>query len=146
MEADLYAADEQRWIEAQIAALRTGEIDRLDRPHLIEFLTETTIRDRRELKSRLTTLLIHLLKTQIQPERLTVAWVSTVLEQQSELKTLLASIPSLAQHVPGLLADAYDDAVRQAARETRLQRKRFPEASSWSLDAALAVEPPEPTS
>jgi hypothetical protein len=37
MEADLYEADEHRWIEAQIAALCTGQFDRLDREHLIEY-------------------------------------------------------------------------------------------------------------
>lgn len=146
MSGNLYEADEHRWIEAQIEALRTGQIDQLDRAHLIEFLTDMTIRDRRELKSRLTTLLIHLLKIRFQPDRLTRSWVSTILEQQSELKTLLAGIPSIAQHIPELLPQAYEDAMRRTARETRLPRAMFPPACPWTLDEALAFDPPEPPS
>ena len=144
MDIDLYEADEHLWIEAQIEALRTGRTDRLDRAHLIEYLTEMTISDRRELKSRLATLLIHLLKVRFQPDRLTQSWISTILEQQSELRTLLTGIPSLSRYVPELLAQAYDDAVRRAARETGLPRGTFPPTCPWMLEEALAFDPPEP--
>ena len=144
MNADLYEADEHLWIEAQIEALRTGRTDQLDRAHLIEYLTEMTISDRRELKSRLATLLIHLLKARFQPDRLTRSWVSTILEQQSELKSLLTGIPSLSRYVPELLAQAYDDATRRTARETGLPRATFPAACPWTLEEALASDPPEP--
>ncbi len=146
MSGDLYEADEHRWIEAQIEALRTGRTDQLDRAHLIEYLTEMTIRDRRELRSRLTILLIHLLNTRFQPARLSRSWVDTILAQQSEVKTLLADIPSIAQHVPELLAEAYDDAARRVARQTGLPRATFPAACPWTLDEALAFDPPEPPS
>jgi uncharacterized protein DUF29 len=144
MDADLYEVDEHLWIEAQIDALRTGRTDQLDRAHLIEYLTEMTIRDRRELKSRLATLLIHLLKVRFQPDRLPRSWVGTILEQQSELESLLTGIPSLSRHVPELLAQAYDDAARRAARETRLARANFPATCPWTLEEALAFDPPEP--
>ncbi len=144
MDADLYEADEHLWIEAQIEALRTGRTDQLDRAHVIEYLTETTIRDRRELKSRLATLLIHLLKVRFQPDRLTRSWVSTILEQQSELRSLLTGIPSLSRHVPELLAQDYDDAARRAARQASLPRATLPATCPWTLEEALAFDPPEP--
>ncbi len=144
MGTDLYEADEHRWIEAQIEALRTGRTDQLDRAHLIEYLTEMTIRDRRELRSRLTVLLIHLLKTRFQLDRQTRSWVDTIVEQQSEVKGMLADIPSIAQHIPELLAKAYDDAVRRTARQTSLPRENFPATCPWTLEEALAFDPPEP--
>ena len=49
----LYEADEHAWIERQIAALRDGALDRLDRANLIAYLTDMAARDRRELGSRL---------------------------------------------------------------------------------------------
>jgi hypothetical protein len=61
----LYQTDEH----ARIAALAEGSFDRLDRPNLIEYLTELTIRDRRELESRMTVVLHHLLKIGFQPEK-----------------------------------------------------------------------------
>ena len=144
MDAGLYEADEHAWIEQQIAALRSGSLDRLDRAHLIEFLTEMTILDRRELRSRLTVLLVHLLKVRFQRWRLTRSWVNTILEQQSEVRGFLADIPSLAQHVPELLSTAYDDAVRRTARQTGLPPAKFPATCPWTLDEALAFDPPEP--
>ena len=45
----LYEADEHAWIERQIAALRDGALDRLDRANLIAYLTDMAAPDRREL-------------------------------------------------------------------------------------------------
>jgi hypothetical protein len=66
---DLYEADEHAWIERQIAALRDGAFDRLDRANLIEFLSSMAARDRRELASRTTLLMQHMIKYSVQPER-----------------------------------------------------------------------------
>jgi hypothetical protein len=54
---DRYGRDEHEWIAAQISALESGQMNRLDRENLIEFLSES---DRGELRSRLTVLLLHL--------------------------------------------------------------------------------------
>lgn len=144
MAMTLYEADEHRWIEEQIEALRSGRIDQIDREHLIELLTDMTIRDRRELRSRLTILLLHILKTRFEPERLSRSWISTILAQQSELRALLEGIPSIAQYVPDLLPKSYDDALRRAARETGLPRSQFPASCPWSIEEVLAYEPPDP--
>jgi hypothetical protein len=74
---DLYERDEHEWIAAQISALASGQLKRLDRENLIEFLSEMTSRDRRELRSRLTVPLLHLLKVRFQPERLSASWGRT---------------------------------------------------------------------
>ena len=66
---DLYVRDEHEWIAAQISALESGQLNRLDRENLIGFLSEMTVRDRRELRSRLTVRLLYLLKARYQPER-----------------------------------------------------------------------------
>src|SRR5271155_3359248 len=104
---DLYERDEHEWIAAQISALASGQMNQLDRENLIEFLSEMTIRDRRELKSRLTVLLLHLLKVRVQPERLSVSWVSTILNQQNEIKSLLEDIPSLVNRSDAIAEQAY---------------------------------------
>ncbi len=142
--ADLYEADEHAWIETQIVALAQGEDKRLDRPHLIEYLSETTIRDRRELQSRLTVLLHHLLNVQHQPERLTRSWVNTILEQQREIRAIVDGIPSLGRQADTIAAIAYPDAVRAAARDTGIDSSAFPAAVPWTVGEALAFDPPEP--
>lgn len=143
---ELYQQDEHEWIAAQIAALTDGQMNRLDRANLIEYLTEMTIRDRRELQSRLVVLLHHLLKLQFQPAKLTRSWIATILEQQSEIRLLIDSIPSLGRQAEALAAAAYPDAIRRAARETGLPTARFPATSPWTVEAALAFDPPEPAS
>lgn len=141
---DLYEADEHEWIAAQVAALTDGHLNRLDRANLIEYLTEMTIRDRRELQSRLTVLLHHLLKVQFQPERLTRSWVNTILEQQSEIRSIIDGIPSLGRQAATIAATAYPDAVRRTARATGLPPAAFPAALPWTVSEALAFDPPEP--
>jgi hypothetical protein len=141
---ELYERDEHEWIAAQVAALKDGNLQALDRANLVEYLTEMTIRDRRELRSRLVVLLHHLLKVQFQSERLTRSWVTTIIEQQSEIRSIIESIPSLGRQADTIAAEAYPDAVRRAARETGLPAARFPSASPWTVAAALAFDPPEP--
>jgi len=141
---DLYERDEHEWIAAQISALASGQMNQLDRENLIEFLSEMTIRDRRELKSRLTVLLLHLLKVRVQPERLSVSWVSTILNQQNEIKSLLEDIPSLVNRSDAIAKQAYRDALRLAARETGMPASQFPATMPWTVAEALAYDPPEP--
>jgi hypothetical protein len=141
---ELYENDEHEWIAAQVAALTDGDLNRLDRTNLVEFLTETTIRDQREFQSRLVVLLHHLLKIQFQPEKLTRSWVTTIIEQQSEIRSIIESIPSLGRQAETIAAAAYPDAVWRAARDTALPAVRFPAASPWTVAAALVFDPPEP--
>ena|SRR5689334_9289204 len=143
-DGDLYEVDEHAWVAAQVAALKHGYLDRLDRGHLIEYLTAMTIRDRRGLRSRLTVLLYHLLKIRLQPDGLTRSWVMIVIEQQSEIRGIIEGIPSLGRQAEGIAAAAYPDAVRRAARETGIPATRFPATSPWTLQEALAFDPPEP--
>jgi uncharacterized cupin superfamily protein len=103
-----------------------------------------TIRDRRELQSRLVVLPHHLLEIQFQPERLARRCVTTIIEQQSEIRAIIESIPSLGRQAETVAAKAYPDAIRRAARETGLPAARFPPASPWTVAAALAFDPPEP--
>jgi hypothetical protein len=128
---ELYERDEHEWIAAQVSALADGEFNRLDRANLVEYLTEMTVRDRRELQSRLVVLLHHLLRVQVQPERLTRSWVTTILEQQSEIRSIIDSIPSLGRQPEVLAAAAYSDA---AAGRTRIR------AAGGTLPCRVAVD------
>jgi len=136
----LYEADEHLWIERQIAALREGNLDGIDREHLVEYLTEMTIRDRRELASRLKVLMQHILKCQLQPNRVTRSWRLTISEQQDEIRELIDDIPSLGTHVEELLLKAYPRAVKAAAIETGLPVGRFPVEPPLTAADALAFD------
>ncbi len=126
----LYEADEHAWIERQIAALRNGDFDRLDRANLIAYLTDMAARDRRELGSRFVVLYAHILKSRIQPEKATQGWRLTIREQQRAIRRLLKNLPNLNQRAEEILRDVYPDAVELAFDEMGKLSKSDPAA--WS--------------
>jgi gamma-glutamyltranspeptidase/glutathione hydrolase len=115
----LYESDEHAWIAEQVAALRAGDWDSLDRANLIEFLNDMAGRDRRELESRLKVLLHPLLKARHQPESLNGSLVMTIIEQQGEIRSILKGLPSLARQAQGIAPACYPDAVRRGKRAPR---------------------------
>ena len=137
----LYEQDEHAWIEQQIALMRAGKLDQLDGNNLVLFLSDMMIRDRRELRSRVTYLLVYLLKIQHLSEPLTPRMVNSVIGQQQEINTLLAAVPSLQKHVPGVFESGYRDAVRQASVESDVDPSRFPAESPWNLQELIDMEP-----
>jgi hypothetical protein len=136
-ERELYEADEHAWIERQIAALRDGDIDRIDRANLIEFLTDMAARDRRELPSRLKVLVQHISKFMFKNEKASRSWRLTALEQQREIRRILGQIPSLAEQADAILREVYPDAVKAAAADTGLDAKEFFGLPPLGLEAAL---------
>jgi hypothetical protein len=135
--ASLYEQDETAWLEQTarlVAQRRFGEIDH---DHLSEYLWDMARRDKREVFSRLVTLLTHLLKWEYQPEHRSNSWRGTILEQRRELRQLLES-GSLRRHAGEVLARAYQEAIQQAAAETGLASETFPAECAASLDELLA--------
>jgi hypothetical protein len=126
-----------QWYERQIALLRERRFDELDLANLIEELEGIVKCQRRELGSRLTVLLMHLLKCQYQHQRISGSWLGTLSEQRSEIGLLLEESPSFA---PGLMAVAdkvYPAAARRAADETRLAQSTFPTANPYTREQLL---------
>jgi hypothetical protein len=136
--AALYEVDETAWFEATAELIRQGRFQDVDRDTLAEYLADMAKRDRREMFSRLVTLLSHLLKWEHQPDRRSGSWRGTILEQQRELRQLLES-GTLRNHATAVFTDAYVDARKQAAAEAGLARTVFPEECAWDLDSALAA-------
>ena len=58
----LYEQDYQRWLQQPLAQLRLGELEALDRAHLIEASEDLGKRDQRAIASDLMRLCEHLLK------------------------------------------------------------------------------------
>jgi hypothetical protein len=135
--AALYEVDETAWLEATADLVRSGRLTEIDLRTLAEYLSDMAKRDRREVFSRLVTLLCHLLKWEHQPDRRSGSWRGTILEQQRELRQLLES-GTLRNHAIAVFADAYADARKQAAAETESARSTFPDECGWDLDGALA--------
>jgi hypothetical protein len=132
---DLYEADEHAWIERQIAALRDGAFDRLDRANLIEFLSSMAAPDQRELA-----MTQHMIKYTVQPERASRSWTLAILEQQREVRRLLAAIPSLRARADEVLREVFPDAQKAALVEIGGQMS-LPPLSCFTLDEVLSFDP-----
>jgi hypothetical protein len=146
----VYDHDYYAWAREQASALRERQIELLDFEHLAEEVDALADRDRRELRSRLMRILVHLLKWQFQASRRSRSWENTLDLQRTEIDGLLKSSPSLRRELPALITDAYAYAQRVAGREMRLDRdewlRRFPVECPWSVEQILNVEfyPPAP--
>src|SRR5437588_12681668 len=87
--AKLYDEDFAVWTSETARLLRAGRFDEVDIEHVAEEIEDMGKRDKRELRSRLTVLIVHLLKRKWQPEKRTRGWQSTLLTQREELDGLL---------------------------------------------------------
>ena len=137
----LYEQDETAWLDQMAILAAQRCVDEIDYEHLSEYLTDMAERDKRAVISRLTVLLIHVLKWQYQPERRTNSWRSTIRTQQDKLKKLLKS-GMLRRHADAGLDETYQEAVVLASVETELPASAFPAKCFLSLDDMLvyAVE------
>lgn len=131
-EDDLFA-----WTQEQAALLRAHAADAIDWENLAEELESMGGRDRRELKSRLRVILLHLLKWQAQPARRGSSWRKSLRTQRRKIRDLLAQSPSLRREVPSLLPEAYADAIKDAVDETGLRAEVFPGACPYRPEQVL---------
>lgn len=137
--SQLYEADETAWLEAIAELIEQGRWGEIDYPHLGEYLSDMARRDRREVESRLATLLTHILKWTHQPDHRSRSWRGTIIEQRQELARH-ASRGVLRNHAEAVLADAYAEAIERAAAETGLAVDSFPNTCSYSLEQLLSSD------
>ncbi len=93
--------------------------------------------EKRELISRLSVLLLHLLKWRYQPEKRSPSWEASIRVQRNRLADHLDDNPSLKSLLPQALASAYRDAALEAVAETGLAGAAFPAACPWTVEQVL---------
>ena len=135
----LYDEDIVAWAREQARQLRAGRFELLDLEHLAEEIEDVGRSEQRELASRMTVLLAHLLKWRYQPDRRGVSWQVTLSGQRERLVRRLEKTPSLKAVLsdPDWWADAWLDARIEAAKETGVEIQRFPAACPWTVEQVL---------
>ncbi len=138
-----YDEDFALWARDQARLLEERRFDALDLGNLVEEVESLSRNDRRELKSRIEVLLMHLLKWKFQPEQLALSrksWRQTIVEQRSQIRLVLEDSPSLLRWLgdPDWTRSAWEVAAVKAADETDLELAKFPEQPTWSVDEILA--------
>ena len=135
-----YDRDFYAWANEQAALLRAGKLAQAELEHIAEEIESMGRTEKRELVSRLTVLLLHLLKWRFQPEFRSRSWRLSVQEQQLQVASHLADNPSLKAQQATAIADAYRLAVIGAQRETGLDAETFPAGCPWSFDQLMDDE------
>lgn len=125
------------WTQEQARLLRNGDVRLIDIENVAEEIESIGRNDRRELESRLTVLLAHLLKWQFQPTQRSTSWQRTILEQRRRIAKLLQESPSLAGLRDKALSGAFPDAREDAALEAGLAIEALPQSCPYAIDQIL---------
>ena len=137
MSNTLYERDFYAWANEQAALLRAGKLGDADIGNIAEEIESMGRSEKRELESRFTVLLSHLLKWQFQPERRGKSWRVTIEQQRRQLAKHLRENPSLKSAVGETVLSAYEDARIEAEKETDLDREVFPLDCPYTLDQLM---------
>ena len=136
----LYDDDFAAWTAETARLLRARRLAEVDLDHLAEEIEDMGKSQARELESRLTVLLVHLLKWKFQAAKRSRGWRSTILTQRVELRRLLRQSPSLRRLMPESIPEVYRDAVRTAVIETGLAVRSFPRGCPFRVEQILDDE------
>ena len=110
MSNTLYERDFYAWANQQAALLRAGQLSDADIENIAEEIESIGRSEKRALISRLSVLLVHLLKWQFQPERRDKSWRITIEQQRDQLDDQLNDNPSLRSQRDIVIRAAYRDA------------------------------------
>ncbi len=137
----LYDQDFYQWTQEQAELMKAGALSQLDISNLIEEVESMGKSQKRELLSRMTVLLMHLLKWDYQPEQRSGSWKSTIRTQRREIKFLLLDNPSLKRSVQDASISVYPDSKTSASDETGLPESAFPETCPYTVEQIMSQLP-----
>jgi hypothetical protein len=129
-----YKQDFYGWTQEQAALLKAGRLTDLDIDNLIEEVETMGRSEKRALESRLSVLLLHMLKWHYQPARRGNSWSYIIIEQRLKFQKVLEQNPCLKSEIATILADAYEYASLKASHETGLHPDIFPKQCPWNLE------------
>jgi hypothetical protein len=137
-QSSLYDEDFHAWANEQAALLRQGKLAQADLEHIAEEIESMGRTEKRELVSRLTVLMLHLLKWRFQPNLRGKSWRLSIEGQRLDIDAHLKDNPSLRAGLSEAISFSYRRALIDAERETGLEAMTFPSECPWSFDQTMA--------
>jgi hypothetical protein len=117
-----YDADFCAWAATQAKLLRAGRLAEADIAHIAEEIEDLAKRDRRELASRIRTVIEHQMKLAASPATEPRAgWKATISRERVEIGLLLEDSPSLRVALPDVIAREIRTARRLVAQDMSLR-------------------------
>ena len=133
----LYDEDFYAWTKQQASLLQAEVIEGLDLANLAEEIEAMGKGQCRELGSRLTVLLIHLLKLHFYQRQHVKNWRSAIHTQRGEIELALRNSPSLRLVLPDAIFYAYRQACWDVARENQVAQAKFKADCPWTVEQIL---------
>ncbi len=130
----LYDEDFALWASETARLLRMRRFAEIDFEDVAEEIEQLSRSDQRELLSRLTILILHLLKWTLQPDKRSMSWRLTIANQREELRRLFRQSPSLRGTLAEAIEEVYLDSVEKASIETGLEILEFPGRCPFAAD------------
>jgi hypothetical protein len=126
----LYDTDLNLWLETVISQLRSRDLQSLDLENLIEELEGLAGRDKREVVSRLKTLIEHILKRcYVDMPNEFREWEVTIRTQRFELEQILEQSPSLKRH----FIENLDKCFKFVIEDVRSDYSYYPFPDTWQF-------------
>jgi hypothetical protein len=135
----VYEADLALWTKAQADALRRRAANEIDWDNLAEEIESVGRSERREIRSRLTILLVHLLKWRYQPDHQCPSWSASISEARRRIALTIEDSPSLASFPDEALAAAYRSALNDRTINY-LDNSDLPQTCPWTAEQVLDPE------
>ncbi len=137
-QSPLYETDFHAWAKEQAALLRAGKLSAADIENIAEEIDSMGRSEKRELISRLSILLAHLLKWRFQPALRGNSRRLSIREQRLRIERHLEDNPSLKAMLGAAMSESCELAVIVAQRETGLGEEVFPSTCPWPFEKAIA--------
>ncbi|MNH22679.1 hypothetical protein D3C79_825450 [compost metagenome] len=120
--------------------MRSGKLSEIDVEKIAEEIEDVGKSEQRELASRMTVLIAHLLKWKYQPARRGTSWERTIKAQRKEVLYSLKESPSLKSKLGDAdwLDVVWSKAIALATTETGLDV--YPENGIWDIQQVLSHE------
>ncbi|WP_434683596.1 DUF29 domain-containing protein [Pseudanabaena minima] len=137
----LYESDYLLWTQETIAKLKARDFANVDLDNLIEEIESLGKSERKEIKSRLTVLLEHLLKRMYvdMPDCFS-GWENTISTQRNDIELTLMDSPSLK----AMWDESFDIAFKLALRSVRKNYRAYQFPDIWQfnrdIDTMLNVD------
>lgn len=135
-----YDRDFYGWLTDNARFMRNQQWDQVDAEHLAEELEAMARSEKRELLSRLSVLLMHLMKWQYQPPMRTRSWRNTITTQRIDIQDLLIDSPSLTSYLNERLESAYTKAKLKAENGAGIEQQQFPLECPYSVEELLSAD------
>jgi hypothetical protein len=133
---NLYEQDFYLWLQTTANLLENNKFDELDIGNLIEEINSMGRSEKKELKSRLITLIEHILKLeywQLEKENNARGWRNTVAEQRLQIELTLEDSPSLRNMLDDIFEECYQKARQYILKRYQLSPELFPENPPFSV-------------